>query len=197
MKKMIVIFAILAMAGVASATSQLDLWITSLNGAPIDPVKEITILESDVINFDIVLTGTPADGTLFSLDADVTATGPGTLDWSQLTEGDNGWVSGYTLNTAIAGGVWLIRVNDAGGNPADPELLVLDHFLLHCDGLGDVFINLSENGSGGGTMTVDEMFQPIDAPPLYGPGLIVHQIPEPMTIALLGLGGLFLLRRRK
>ena len=27
--------------------------------------------------------------------------------------------------------------------------------------------------------------------------LTIHQIPEPMTIALLGLGGLFLLRRRK
>ena len=27
--------------------------------------------------------------------------------------------------------------------------------------------------------------------------LIIHQVPEPMTIALLGLGGLFLLRRRK
>jgi len=27
--------------------------------------------------------------------------------------------------------------------------------------------------------------------------LIIYQIPEPMTVALLGLGGLFLLRRRK
>ena len=27
--------------------------------------------------------------------------------------------------------------------------------------------------------------------------LTIHQIPEPMTIALLGLGGLFVLRRKK
>ena len=50
---------------------------------------------------------------------------------------------------------------------------------LHCDATGDVTINLY---NGGGSSIIDVA--------------TIHQIPEPMTIALLGLGGLFLRRRK-
>lgn len=46
---------------------------------------------------------------------------------------------------------------------------------------------------------VDVFVELWDAADLSAPAdsLTIHQIPEPMTLALLGLGGLFLLRRRK
>jgi len=194
MKKVVVVLVVLAMTQVASA-AMLDLWITSLNGAPIDAVKEITIQPSDTINFDIVLTGAPAEGGLFSMDVDITATGPGTLDVSELTEGDAGWVAAYNAELAVMDGYQIIRVNDSSPQPADPELLVLDHILLHCDGEGQVIISLSENGTAGGTWLVDAGFNIIGAPD-FGAPLIVNQIPEPATMLLLGLGGLFLRRRK-
>ena len=55
-----------------------------------------------------------------------------------------------------------------------------EHFSwdLHCEGEGDVLVNLYD----GNNALVDT--------------LTVSQIPEPMTMALLGLGGLFLRRRK-
>ena len=195
MKRILVLFAVLAMTQAASG-GVIDLWITSLDGAPITPTKEITVTPSQTVDFDIVYSGTAAEGTLFSLDVDVTATGPGTITLANLTEGDNAWVVGYTMNNAIPGGFNFVRVNDAGGSDGEPPLLVLDHIDLHCDDLGTVIVDIIENGGMGGTMTVDGSFVPILAPPSFGAPLVITQVPEPATIALLGLGAL-LLRRRK
>ena len=52
-------------------------------------------------------------------------------------------------------------------------------FEFHCDGLGPVTIMVQDLDTG----QTDQ--------------LLIHQIPEPMTMALLGLGGLGLLRRRR
>jgi len=54
-------------------------------------------------------------------------------------------------------------------------------FDLTCMSAGvDVYVELLDS----------DWFTPLDT-------LIIHQVPEPMTIALLGLGGLLVLRRRK
>jgi hypothetical protein len=61
--------------------------------------------------------------------------------------------------------------------------VIFDEIILHCSGgAGDQLIRLIGTDWAGHDV-VDSV--------------IIHQIPEPMTVALLGLGGLFLLRRRK
>jgi hypothetical protein len=195
MKKLLIIGILLSLAFGASG-AVLDLWITSLNGDPIPATKEIAINPSDWINIDIVLTAPVEEGTLFSLDVDMLAISSGNevLDISELTEGDNNWGAGYTANIPVPNGWNFVRVNDTGGNAGTPALLVLDHILMHCEGPDPVIIELMENGGSGGTMMIDAGFNPT-VPVEFGAPLLITQ-PEPMTIALLGLGGLFLRRRK-
>jgi len=63
--------------------------------------------------------------------------------------------------------------------PPIPEGMVVDLLDFHCTGPEDVILLL---GSTPGGSQFDTQ--------------VIHQVPEPMTIVLLGLGGLFLRRRR-
>jgi hypothetical protein len=56
--------------------------------------------------------------------------------------------------------------------------------VFHCDGPGDVVVSLVHFNA---DFAVDGVMDSI----------VIHQIPEPMTMGLLGLGGLFLRRRSK
>jgi hypothetical protein len=61
--------------------------------------------------------------------------------------------------------------------------VVFDQIMFHCESLGDAVINLYSTDWTTPTL--------IDS-------VVIHQVvPEPVTIALLGLGGLFLRRRKK
>jgi hypothetical protein len=192
MKKFICVLVFLALVNVANA-GIVDLVISSLNGAPIEPVKEITIFQTDVVNFDVVYdAGQEWFG--WSLSLDMLVTGPGTLDISTITRPTGYWNADLSKITATPTGALLDFVaNDIGTVPPG---IVLDHFLLHCDDMGDVIVRLVENPntSAGATLETDgsDLYEL-----LAGPGIIIHQVPEPMTLTLLGLGGLFLARRKK
>lgn len=199
MKKLMVLLIILAMVNVASA-GIVDIVISSLNGEPIEPTNEITIEPTDVINFDIVYY--PGEmWTLFSLSTEVVVEGPGTLDITELTWPEGYWNMDFSNVTIIddpsVGGVGNalmdLTASDIGVIGGG---IVLDHFLMHCDEPGDVILYLVENGNtqaGFSTEVYDDIY-PLEG---YGPGVTVHQIPEPMTLTLLGLGGLVLLRKKK
>jgi hypothetical protein len=80
-------------------------------------------------------------------------------------------------------GIWgsLAVFSPDPGIPGDTTLF--DDIMLHCNGgPNEQLVYLVETAN-----FVDYLRTQ----------LIVHQIPEPMTVALLGFGGLFLLRRRK
>jgi hypothetical protein len=65
--------------------------------------------------------------------------------------------------------------------------LIASEIMFHCDGERDVVVRVTGVGSNhvdGGDMPLEEMGS-----------IIIHQIPEPTTIAPLGLGGLVLLRK--
>ena len=197
MKKLLVLFVVLAMTSAAYAVPQdvIELVIVSLNDEPIDPTKEITIGYSDWVDFDIVFTQTGAMN-LMSLDCEVgILAGIGTLDMTTPT-----WQKDEGMNTVVEivpGQQYKFTSASfmIGLNPGFPS--IIDHLLVHCDEdepPNDIIIDVWANTAMGGTIYIDGA-TPYDG--MWGPPIVVHNVPEPMTIALLGLGGLALLRRRK
>jgi hypothetical protein len=72
----------------------------------------------------------------------------------------------------------FITLADGAIPPAPLDGLLVDDIIYHCDGLGDVTLSL---------MRDDFMW-------LYDTQ-VIQQIPEPMTLLLLGVGGLFAVAR--
>jgi len=86
---------------------------------------------------------------------------------------EGGWGDGYEVTAAAFTG------DPAGGKQFQ--------MLYHCLGPDSEWVRIS-------------LWDVNEDDPDYLVGqdfILIHQIPEPMTIALLGLGGLFVLRRRK
>ena len=191
MKKLLVLMLVLGIATLASAGLQI-----SVGGVqePID--SEIILAPSDTIELDI---WTDADIGMFEaktwalLVADklvgTITGGTSPVGYADPWPGD-----AATDNTAMvipqpytgkAGG-YLAGMSD---NPLAGAVLY-DSFIFHCEGEGDAVIELWEMVN---TATLPdenyEMTTLLDT-------VIIHQIPEPMTMALLGLGGLFLRRRK-
>jgi len=70
--------------------------------------------------------------------------------------------------------------------------VIANGMILTCTGAGDVLLSLVNI-----SQSVNEDTGDWDAPVITPfDSQIIHQIPEPMTMALLGLGGLFLRRRK-
>jgi len=192
MKKLMFLLIILAMVNVANA-GIIDIAITSLNGEPITPTNKITINPTDEVDLSIMWTA-PDTEYLFALGVTINVQGPGTLmldpegivahaDFDPTLE-----VIDPVHSEIIEAASWL------GPQGMVEPIDVVWNILLHCDGEGDVIVWLTDDRLIN-TIVVNGDFD--ELPYEYSAAITIHQIPEPMTLTLLGLGGLVLLRRRK
>jgi len=175
MKKYVVAILVLCMASLATAGLQL-----SVNGA-VAP-DEITIKPSDWVSIDVMddLLGGRADFILYTdvyglADLSNPRLGSGAGNFPATFEGP------YAGTEGSLGVPQEFYVNQAWAVGTAPQPGVIFLFDLHCGGEGDVLVELWDDRAG--------YDAPVDT-------LIIHQIPEPATLSILGLGGL-LLRRKK
>ena len=177
MRKLLILTLVLGMASLANAGLSLV-----VGGVEVGDAITINTTDSIWIGIDAVAIPNPGQWMAYlaiAPDAESQAGG----SW---TGGNNTYSPpeiALAYNTYFAynptyGDMWYANNSDGSPSSIGADGLQAD-FEFHCDALGTVVINLIDAGSG---LTVDT--------------LTITQIPEPITIALLGLGGLFLRRRK-
>ncbi|MFZ0034282.1 MAG: PEP-CTERM sorting domain-containing protein [Sedimentisphaerales bacterium] len=180
MKKLLALVLVLGMTAFANANVVLsvsgDITKDEITMATSETVTlDIHNLDTDVpINFLCYLDVGPYPGGAYSLSNP--RLGPAAGDFPASFMGP--YDSGLGTQEYLISQAWAPPKQT--GDPVGAIFLVD----LHCEGPGNVLVTLYDERAG-----LDE---PVDT-------LLIHQggVPEPTTIALLGLGGLLLRRRKK
>jgi len=167
MMKKVLLMLLLSMAGVASA----GLYIT-VNGIVDPPDSTITVIPSTWLVLGVWDDAQTQPGSL----ALGLTMGPGSLDASGVVT-QPGVTAVMTDNAIAAGALGLQNPFITMQMGAGLTGMLMSDVNFHCDGPGDVTFAL-----------VNDDGEVLDIQ-------VIHQVPEPMTIILLGLGGLFLKRR--
>jgi hypothetical protein len=164
--------------------------LLSVDGVVDPPDSEVIIKPSEWVTIDIWSDGlTPGTAVFLTMEADV----QGAAEWTfadavRLQEEDDDPPGPFpasdpgdpTVFVDVAPGMRLIDLAAPIINFKIPEGTVVDVIRLHClMEYVDILLTLSD-------ATTGEIYDT----------QVIHQIPEPMTIGLLGLGGLFLRRRK-
>jgi hypothetical protein len=189
MKKILVLLLVLGMASWAHA-GLINVVADGVGdmghaGTALDPLAI-----GEVLKIKITLAaGASSDG--YDLDLHVTGAG-------QLAESAGGinyapGIGMWTYSGIVGNSIAQMSEIHLMGQWKDQDLIW--NLEIECTGEDDVLVDLTLNGGTrvdpmGGTAYVDLGEADLG-------DLVIYQIPEPMTIALLGLGGLLALRRRK
>jgi len=192
MKKLLILMLVLGLTSLASAAMTLQI---SVNGEknPVDSQFVVLDVPSGHLVLDIWTTGpiTPAGGAegyyaLVCRTTGGTITGGIHIPAKPIDE-----LGVVIYDDAVGGGVPGLPEGENGvwggvvltglGTYAAGDT-IFDEIDFHCEGMGDVIITLYETDFVGA--------------PVFMDSVVIHQIPEPATMLLLGLGGLFLRRRK-
>jgi len=193
MRKLIFLLTVLAIASVSNAALKI-----SVNGVVDPPDTQIVLKPSETAVIDIWgdnQTPSPWDGWLIAEGPATTVNGnllyQGSLSSLVTFDASSGlpdmkaWLE--SIGYKAVGGVSNIVFADGAYPPKPLEGTLVDGIVFHCEAPGDVLltlVNIFDPGTGEPpTLTVMDT-------------QVIHQIPEPITLALLGLGGLFLRRRK-
>ncbi len=195
MKKLLVVMLVLSMASMANAALYIN-----VNGVENPAESMITLMPSQSVEISITGDGqtpSPTDMYLFASPAGAATLAGGVLHYpvpfsvinlyNGIGEAHVAMLigQGYNINQAM----YIMLA----APPVAPPLagVLVDEIVFHCDApLGDVLLTLMNYSE-----VEDEEGNMIPIITLYDTQ-IIHQIPEPMTLGLLGLGGLFLRRRK-
>ena len=197
MKKLLVLVLVLGLVSTASATMKelrvatnppgIVPGVVPTQGEYYDPIdSQINLKPSDYLWIGVYNTvqGTaldPGQESMFLLAQD-NGGGEWTGAWKIYgTIGDPGYQDFYNEYIGKTEGVdaWILNMGHAVIPPDYVGVGVVDAKEFHClVAHVDVLIQLWDSNMG------------------YVDSFIIHQVPEPMTICLLGLGGLFLRRRK-
>lgn len=207
---------VLGLAGVTSATT-ISL-VAPEPGAP--GSAENPLNDSDTII--IYLAG--SDGDMDTLVSTISITGPGAIV-DAVGASDNGtgtafryggymlvpgmdfwgggwqpdlsfeaFITGDAMTAVIGLGQFGDRAYSSHANGVSPMGFVE----IHCTGPGEVVVSIIEGDSDLVAFGSSQIYpNPPGGAPSYGGAITIYQIPEPTTVALLGLGGLLMLRRRR
>jgi len=188
MKKLLVLALVLSVASLANAS-----FLMSVNGVVNPPDSEINLQPSQTAIIDVFGAG----NANLPLDFWIICQGPGTIaggvvlypgslseittmsvgDWEASFEAPGMFEAvGFPGTTSAS----YFLLADATVPPPALNGLLVDEIAFHCDGPGDVILSLV-GGALDNIVVYDTQ--------------IIHQIPEPATIALLCLGGLLLRKK--
>jgi len=165
MKKTMIFIIIMATAGVANA-AVIDIVITSLNGEPVTPTKEIFIYPTDIVGLAIMFDAPPTE-YLFGLGVEIVVDGPATLDLYQIEFSPDFDPFHYSIYPPDL----IFTALDMGIQGQGEPVQVVWNILVHCDDIGEFFVYLTDD-PGQNTIVIDENLDIV--PYEYGPGVLIH-----------------------
>ncbi len=171
MRRLLLVVTFMCLCSTANAAL-----LFSVDGVVNPPDTEVTMMMSDIVTIGIFGDGQSPENTYLM---GLTINSPASLDISGAG-GNVYWIDEPGLAEMLGLQNPFVGI-DLISWPPEPLLgTLVDNIRLHCEGLGDMVLMLFDSGD----------------PPMVMDSQVLHEVPEPMTIALLAVGGLAILKRK-